>query len=392
MNASPAKRATADRRSFGGAHLWPPLAFSGSILLLAPFVGTILDRLKESMPRGLLLLFGAILGAAALVILVSLTRSILRDRARLWLRLALVAIGFAIIIAFLARVERGAMVGAQERLHFVLYGTLAWLFYRAYRPASSSWGRALIPMTALSTAAVGLLDEAVQAVAMLRNGEIYDVGLNTLATFCGVLIVLGIEGWPPFDQRASPEARRRLGWLATLTTLLFGVFFHYAHLGYRIEDPEIGVFYSYTAPDDFKRVNEQRASRWEAQTPGPPFDAFDLNDRFRVEAGWRTQHRNAQFRVGNAFDAYREHLILERYYPSFLDSGNLRGDDYRLPPHDLEALIGAVPETAPRVYVSPAGIVPKRIFARPSKGHFWILIAGTSIFILWLSRRRQDTS
>ena len=67
---------------------------------------------------------------------------------------------------------------------------------------------------------------------------------------------------------------------------------------------------------------------------------FGIEDRFATEAGWHVSHRNASNTAGFHFPAWRENLILEKYYAPFLDlppESETRGP-HRLSPEQIGAL------------------------------------------------------
>lgn len=77
-----------------------------------------------------------------------------------------------------------------EKLHFVSYGALAWLVYRALILDLATW-----PARAAAVgivAALGLGDELIQHVLPNRHFEWKDVALNALS---GTLAVMAIAWW-----------------------------------------------------------------------------------------------------------------------------------------------------------------------------------------------------
>ena len=89
-------------------------------------------------------------------------------------------------------------VNAVERVHFVEYGLIAFLFYRAGLPRRSlgEGGRSagdpsivILPMLAAFT--VGTFDEWLQWFIPFRVGEAHDVFINLAAIVCGLLFCAG---------------------------------------------------------------------------------------------------------------------------------------------------------------------------------------------------------
>ena len=128
-----------------------------------------------------LLRFGValmILGAA-LTIAAALVRR--RPRGR---ELA-VAMGFAVVYA----VAVVSMERAEERLHLLEYGLVAGLIYAALEERRGNGGRVAAPSWLLAvvvTAALGWLDEGIQAILPSRVYDLRDVAFNAAA---GILAV-----------------------------------------------------------------------------------------------------------------------------------------------------------------------------------------------------------
>ena len=91
------------------------------------------------------------------------------------------------------------------------------------------------------TAFAGTVEEGVQWWVETRTGEIRDVLLNAFSGLCGLVFGLSLEPPERFRWRISALGWRRLTSSAAVLALTLGVFFYAAHLGYLVEDPEIGV-------------------------------------------------------------------------------------------------------------------------------------------------------
>jgi hypothetical protein len=283
-----------------------------------------------------------------------------------------------------------------ERLHLPLYGLLSFLFYRAFKQPERHLGRWASIATLLAVVVVGLVDEWVQTIVVARTGELYDVSLNLFAGVLGYLVALAYFDFEGLSRLRArwPSVVRTLALLILLAAVAFGTLFHVAHAGYRIDDPEIGTFFSYVPPEDFERLNREKAAAWAEQPPGPDWRPLELQDNFRIEAGWRVQHRNAQNEGGDPFAAWREHRILEEYFPAFLATPNRRGETYALSAEQIQTLQQKAGDDGRR-YVSPVGLEPRRIFARPSKTQLWAivgLVALSCLLAFFLTRRASVAS
>ena len=83
-------------------------------------------------------------------------------------------------------------VDVVERVHFIEYGLLTWLFYRAWR-ANGDLSMFILPV--LAGVLVGTLDEWLQWFIPVRVGEARNVLLNLVAIACGLLFGAALE--PP---------------------------------------------------------------------------------------------------------------------------------------------------------------------------------------------------
>jgi VanZ family protein len=298
-----------------------------------------------------------------------------------WIVLGLVAAGVVGALAHLVR--RGTLnaarlswiggVGAvfvaatlslheapEEALHFVEYGVLGVLAWRALRPSLPDAGAFL--GASLVGAIVGTLDEAIQWATPMRYWGLRDVGLNL---FAATLVQLALAGGfaPELALRPpSPSSIRRLcglaalallvltasllntpprtAWLADHVPVLEGVrdsvMAEYGHLHV---DPELGRFRSRLDAAALHDADESRADEaariLDAYTNGADYprflgdhpsgaDAFvhearvhifrrDRYHRTALEAGAGTPERSSSAAV-----ALGEQRILERYFGSTL--------------------------------------------------------------------------
>lgn len=208
-----------------------------------------------------------------------------------------------------------------ESFHFVEYGLLAWLFYRAPRPGDGGSG-ILLPL--LGGTLVGILDEWFQWFIPIRTGEARDILLNGVASGCGLLFAVSVEppNWPPVALRRESLVRVRL--CAGAVVVLFALFFLTVHVGHDVWDAEIGAFRSrYTAAELAALAND-RTQRWRVQ---PPLASRRLSreDQYLTEGLWHVQRRNQAWSAGDLADAWRENRILEKFYAPILDAPTYAG-------------------------------------------------------------------
>ncbi len=91
------------------------------------------------------------------------------------------------------RQRRTRRSNAVERVHFVEYGLVAFLFYRVLARQAGDASIVVLPLLASFT--VGTFDEWLQWFIPVRVGEAHDVFLNLAAIVCGLLFALALQ--PP---------------------------------------------------------------------------------------------------------------------------------------------------------------------------------------------------
>lgn len=355
------------------ANLWRrmilPAALAVSIIAVAPFMGRLRDALFQRMPTRALelagLVFAVVLGGAFLGAVISI-------RERRWLRYGgLVACGLLVWLQIAGFATGIPEVDVVERMHVLEYGLLAVLLYRALLPLG---GSSSVVLSFLGGTLIGILDEWVQWLVASRVGEVGDVWLNASATATGLLF--GLCLWPAANLVAWPGPRRRaeMAAMTGLTILVFGGFFHCAHLGYEIRDPEEGwVFRSWYSPEELSAVARQRARRW-AMGHLPTLEPMDAEDYYFVEGTSHVAHRNESLEHGRVGAAWMEQRILERYYAPVLEQRGLgSGEPLDYAPEQRRDLRRrAEAGGLPSAYRSP--VLADRIVVSPSKAEWWLAI------------------
>lgn len=291
------------------------LIVSAALVLSGPYIGLLRAGIKSAFPGQFGLLVNiAIALAIAAAAAAALAR--IRGRRRLLRYGALVAASvFGAAYAHLL-IRGSADTVVVERFHFVEYGLIAFLFYRAWRPRGDTSALVLPVLAALI---VGTLDEALQWFVPDRIGEWRDLELNAAASICGLLFGIGVD--PPDSlalslRRGSPT---RIGLAAALTAFALAAFVSTVHLGYAVHDAEIGSFLSRYSATELLRLSAERA----ASGIRPPATAPRLSreDQYLAEAIWHVQERNAKW-THDLAASWFENAILERYFAPALDLGH----------------------------------------------------------------------
>lgn len=336
--------------------------------------------LERVLRAGYVRAMGAGFAVAVAAVLVWVATRIRDDRLR---RYGLLVLGLALLLGQVMGWSRAdAAVNAVERVHFLYYGLAGVLWFRAFRRGYHDLSA--LASTVLAILLVALADEGVQWWAAARTGELYDVVLDVYAGVTGLLVALALDGPRSLDWRIGAASWRTPARLAAASVIALAAFLHLAHLGYRIVDPEIGVFHSYFTVEGLAAASRDRARRWHETPLGPPgvYAPLEREDWFRSEAGMRVQHRNASLERGDVYQVWKENHILERYYAPFLEQRGRDGNPFRLPAETLAAVEEARPKRDPYPYDSPVGRIPRRIWARPSKTELWATASALAVALL----------
>jgi hypothetical protein len=202
-------------------------------------------------------------------------------------------------------------------VHFVEYGLVTWLFYRAWLGLGDA-GVLVLPL--LAGLAVGTVEEWFQWFLPARVGELRDIFLNGAAIVTGLLFSAAIR--PP-GRLMSGWRRRSLahvfGVSALLAALLAG-FLACVHVGYEIADAEAGRFRSIYQASELDRLARDRAVRWAANPPLVRPPRLSREDQYMSEGLQHVQERNRQWDAGHPAAAWFENRILERYFAPVLDT------------------------------------------------------------------------
>jgi len=284
---------------------------SAVIVLGSPFMGQLQRFLRQSLStRNYVLLFGVgVLASVGLLILLAFVR--IRERRARRFAMLVVALVFGGAYMWWTGTPYPE-VNAVERVHFVEYGLIAFLFYRAWKGANDP-SIMILPLLAGFT--VGTFDEWLQWFIPYRVGEAHDVFINLAAIVCGLLFALALQPPAAFSRRLSAASWRRIGVVSAMVWLIFATFVSQVHLGHMISLPEIGRFKSHYTEDELNNLQGHRAALWQTQ---PPINIPRLSreDQYLDEGLWHVRKRNSAEQIS---EAWRENLILERFFVPVLD-------------------------------------------------------------------------
>jgi VanZ family protein len=326
------------------------IAVSAGLVLSAPYVGQIRSAIRQAFPGHFVLVVGALI-VVLLVAGVAAGARRIRDRRAVRYGAIAAALGVA---ALYARQNAGANPDANvvELFHFVQYGLIAFLFYRAWRPLGDL-GSVILP--ALAGLMVGTVEEWWQWFIPVRVGEVKDVLLNLVAIGTGLIFSLAID--PPDGDFAhlGARSRRRVRQLSVMAVLILAAFLYVVHFGHVVRDAEIGTFGSRWAQAELLEEQAAKAATW-AHTP-PPVRLVRLSreDQYLTEGIQHVRERNRLWAAGDIRGSWLENRILEKYYAPVLTTPTHEGPPPRWPAAqraDAEARAAAVSPVEP--YASAA--------------------------------------
>ena len=365
-----------------------PILASVLVVFGAPYVGDIRGALQTSFPNHYRSVIGTMV---AIAVLAALVPAIVRVRSggesaatkavRVypgWLRYSLLGAAVVIGVVYARLVSTGNVdVDVVEAFHFVEYGLIAHLFYRACRHRPDV-GALVLPASA--SLLVGIVDEWVQWFVPGRVGELHDVWLNAVAIGCGLLVSVAIHHPPAsLELPTRRSSRAAIASVVALVILVGAAFVDRVHLGYEIADEQVGVFRSGLDAQTLTRAAVERPAKWHAAEP--PARGLAREDHYLSEGLWHVQQRNIAITDGDAMTAWYENVILEKYYAPVLERGARLANDQR---RDLEQRVHNVPSQG---FVSTAHPYPIYIISR---GMFWITVALAIAVVIWVCLREPS--
>lgn len=280
------------------------VAAAAAVIVSAPFVQSGFTAVSTIFPR-----IG--MAATALPIAVAVLVAAMRIRERRRLRFSALALSLTIGAVY----SLTASLSFTEAFHFVEYGLLACLFYAALGPGDDG---AIVVLPLMAGVATGILDEWFQWFIPIRAGEMRDIGLDAVASLCGLFFAISVR--PPRDLTLRLERRSAIwvGRCAAGVVLLFGFFLVTVHVGYEVRDPVTGAFLSRYTAAQLTALAEDRSLRWRV-TPPVTVRRLWREDQYLSEGLWRAQQRNQAWQSGDLATAWRENLILEKFFSPVLD-------------------------------------------------------------------------
>lgn len=354
---------------------------AAALVLSAPFLGLFRYRLQRAFPQHFIWIVAAIVaGGAAAAVAVALIR--IRERRTLRYGLVVLAAAVAGVYAWLNAGENQDS-NVVELLHFLQYGVVTLLFYRAVRGAGDL-SMLVLPM--LAGLIVGTAEEGLQWFLPVRVGEIRDLYLNAAAMVCGLLFSVAVDPPPAFRASLRPGSASLIGRFAVAACLALAVFLHVIHLGHDIRDDEAGVFESRYSADRLAALQDEKAREWRTDPPPLQVRRVSREDQYMTEGVQHVRWRNRKWDEGDVLAAWNENRILEKYFtpvldtPSYISPTGHRWPDAQRADAEQRAIRQRAAAAAGSVYVSEA--FPYPIFAWPTHV-FWAVAGGLIALIAY---------
>ena len=339
---------------------WTAFGLWASVVLAAaPYANDVQKWITGRLgPAGLRLALSVLLVAVTAGIAVRLFRRRAGGApARIGVRLA-----WLVGLALAAFVLMWRLSVAAEPAHLALYGILGWLAFRALSIHLRDAG--VYPAAAALTAIVGTVDEIFQWLLPSRFFDLADVGLNVAAGVMIQLVIWRVVRPPGITSGVGPRSLRlaarlaiveavllllcvsntpaRIEWYATRVPgaeyLGQGQSTWMNDYGHLHADPEIGRFRSRLTAGELRAFDRRNGAEvakilgllrevgyGQLQRAHPPsrepFAYEAVGHLFWRQMLWARarQQEDPEAQARFATVAYRENLILERYFPSSLE-------------------------------------------------------------------------
>jgi VanZ family protein len=289
-------------------------------------------------------------------------------------------IGAAVLIALAYSAYRAGPnpeSNAVERFHFLQYGLITYLFYRAWRPLGDA---SVFLLPVFAGLIVGTVEEWFQWFIPNRVGEMSDVFLNLVAIGTGLLFSVAVDPPERGARGLHSGSARRTATLAAVALIAFAVFVHIVHLGYRIDDAEAGSFTSRWPSAGLLALQNETRAAWKVSPPPTKLVRLSRENQYLTEGIQHVRERNRLWEAGDVRGAWLENRILERYYEPVLDTPTHEGPGHRWPAEqraDAESRAGTGAPYSSNAY-------PYRLFLW-SKVAFWVVISVVAIFTVTLT-------
>ena len=367
------------RRSVLPPHLLAILT-AAVVIFSSPWIGEARSWLRRTIPNQFNLTLNVALGAIAVAALATAVVRI-RDHRAIRYAALLVAVGLAALVAIDTASASGAQ-NAVERFHFVEYGLITALFYRAWR-ARGDLSVVVLPL--IAGLIVSTIDEAWQWFVPERVGEWRDIFINLGAIASGLLLSLAVAPPDRLTLGFAPGSRRRVCLASAVAVVLLAVFMQIVHFGYVVKDADVGTFRSKYRADELLAVSADRANTWRVTPPPMTLHRFSREDQYLAEALWHVRARNDAWAT-DVSRSWQENRVLEKYFAPALEVRSYLAPAGVKWPEAQRADAQARTATAPRSSFESQANPPNFVVLWP-RGAFWAVASGMVLVLLILGLR-----
>lgn len=288
---------------------------SACLVLLAPAIGEFRRWLRLTFPAHFAALVTLV---TALVVVAALGRAAWRIGDRRLPRLSALACAVALGLGYARLVASGTPdADVVERVHFVEYGLVTWLFYRAWAPLGDG---TVVVLSMLCALTVGTCEEWLEWFVPARVGELRDIFLNGAAILSGVLFAWALRPLSSLRLFRAPRALSRTCLVTAIAAAALAGFVDTVHVGYEIRDASGRTFRSIYAADRLLAIAAVRAETWRASPPLDRPARFSREDQYASEGLLHVQARNTRWAEGDAAGALDENAILDAFFAPVLDA------------------------------------------------------------------------
>jgi VanZ family protein len=328
---------------------------AAAVIFFSPWIGEARSWLRRTIPTHFNVTLNFVLAAIALAVL-AITFARIRDRRAMRYAALIAAAGLAAWVA-IGTASASPAQNAVERFHFVEYGLVTALFYRAWRPRGDP---SIVLLPLIAGLIVGTLDEAWQWFVPERVGEWRDIFLNFGAIGTGLLMSLAMAPPVTFTARFARGSWSGVCLLTAAAVLALAAFMQLVHLGYVVRDDEVGTFRSRYTADELLTLSANRAATWRVTPPPTTLQRFSREDQYLAEALWHVRARNDAWDA-DVGRAWGENRVLEKFFGpvldvrSYLTPAGVKWPDAQRA--DAQRRVGRAPRAAFESHAGPANFV-----------------------------------
>jgi len=222
-----------------------------------------------------------------------------------------------------------------EQVHFIEYGLLSILFFRALSVDKIKTADYLNAILLITLA--GLVDEFIQGLLVNRVGELHDVYLNVLAG--GLALVWYRYCIKPGEEYPSHWRKALKITIPIISLIILAIATFNSTItdfGHYIEDEEIGAFYSrmpaqdllHDSPDIEYFKSEVLPRLYEENYAGL---LQMINNTVHGEVLVHLFRRDKRLKRDNDFiTAYRENQILDKYFINYIENTEYKWSDDKI--------------------------------------------------------------